>query len=62
MEHDRNIESLVKDTDAEIIVSDEQTDENGKTVRETVLVFVSGGKRIGYISITELQKWINYVT
>lgn len=61
MEHDRNIESLVKDTDAEIIVSDEQDDGNGKSVREPVLVFASGGKRMGYISITELQKWINYV-
>jgi hypothetical protein len=61
MEHDRNIESLVKDTDAEIIVSDEQSDENGKTVREPVLVFASGGKRMGYISISQLQKWINYV-
>jgi hypothetical protein len=61
MEHDRNIESLVKDADAEIIISDEQDDENGKSVREPVLVFASGGKRMGYISITELQKWINYV-
>ncbi len=61
MEYNRNIESLVKDTDAEIIVSYEQSDENGKIVREPVLVFASGGKRMGYISITELQKWINYM-
>ena len=62
MEHYRNIESLVKDTDAEVIVSDEQHDESGKSVREPVLVFASGGKRMGYISISELQKWISYVT
>jgi|GEM_PF-6188501 hypothetical protein len=62
MEHDRNIESLTKGVDAEIIVSDEQDDENGKSVREPVLVFASGGKRMGYISISELLKWIAYVT
>jgi hypothetical protein len=62
MEHARNIESLVKDISVEIIVSDEQQDENDKSVREPVLVFASDGKRIGYISISQLQKWINYVT
>lgn len=62
MEHNRNIESLVKNIDAEIIISDEQDDENDKSVRGPVLVFASGGKRMGYISVSELQKWINYVT
>lgn len=61
MEYNRNIESLVKDTDAEIIISDDKIDENSKSVRETVLVFTSGGKKIGYISVLELQKWINYM-
>lgn len=61
MEYNRNIESLVKDTDTEIIISDDQIDENGKSVRETVLVFTSGGKKMGYISVLELQKWINYM-
>lgn len=62
MEYARNIESLVKDMDAEIIISDDQTDENGKIVREPVLVFTSGGKRMSYVPISELQKWINYIT
>jgi hypothetical protein len=62
MEHYRNIESLVKDVYAEIIISDEQDDENGKSVREHVLIFASGGKRMGYVSLSQLQKWISYVT
>lgn len=55
MEYARNIESLVEDMDAEIIISDDQSD------KEPVLIFTSGGKRMGYISVVELQKWINYI-
>lgn len=54
MEYSRNIQSLVKDIDTEIILSDEQGN-------EPVLIFVSDGKRIGQISVVELQKWINYI-
>lgn len=61
MEYTRNIGSLIKDTDAEIILSDDQTDEDGKFVREPVLVFSSGGKRMGYIPISELQRWIMFI-
>ncbi|VVB90960.1 Uncharacterised protein [uncultured archaeon] len=53
-----DIRNLVKDIGSEIIISDEQIDETGKTVTEPVLVFASGGERIGYIPIVDLQKWI----
>lgn len=57
-EHNINLRNLVNDVDSEIIISDEQIDENGNTLNEPVLVFASGGKRIGYMPILELQKWI----
>ena len=57
-EHNVDLRNLIKDVDSEIIISDEQIDENGNTINEPVLVFASGGKRIGYIPILDMQKWI----
>ncbi len=53
-----DLRNLAKDAGSEIIISDEQIDENGKVVREPVLVFVIGGERIGYIPVLDIQKWI----
>lgn len=57
-EYNLDLRNLVKDIDSEIIISDEQIDENGKVVSEPVLVFATEGKRIGCISILDIQKWI----
>ena len=56
-----DLRSLVKDVKAagsEIIISDDQIDENGKVVKEPVLIFATEGERIGYIPIMDIQKWI----
>ncbi len=57
-EYKVDLRNLVKDVGSEIIISDEQIDENGKVVREPVLIFATGGERVGYIPIMELQSWI----
>lgn len=57
-EYTKDLTSLIKDMNTEIIISDNQIDETGKIVREPVLVFTTGGEKIGYIPILELQKWI----
>ena len=57
-EHGVDLRKLIKDVESEIIISDEQIDENGKVVTDPVLVFATGGERIGYITIRELQSWI----
>ena len=57
-EYNIGLRNLVKDADSEIIISDEQIDENGKVMGEPVLVFATEGKRIGYMSILDVQKWI----
>ncbi len=57
-EHKVDLRNLVKDAESEIIISDEQTDENGKVVNEPVLIFATGGERAGYIPVMEIQSWI----
>jgi hypothetical protein len=57
-EHGVDLRKLIKDVESEIIISDEQIDENGKVVINPVLVFATGGERVGYITIMELQSWI----
>lgn len=57
-EHVIDLRKLVKGIESEIIMSDEQIDENGKVLRYPVIIFATGGERIGYISIRALQSWI----
>ncbi len=55
-EYKWDLRKLLKES--EIIISDEQIDENGNIVKEPVIVFATGGERVGYIPIMELQSWI----
>lgn len=57
-EYKVDLRNLVKGIESEIIISGEQIDENGKVVDEPVIIFSTGGERIGYIPVMELQGWI----
>ncbi len=46
-EHKVDLRNLVKEAGSEIIISYEQIDENGNIVREPVLIFATGGERLG---------------
>ncbi len=61
-EYKVDLRNLVKDVGTEIIISDEQIDENGNVVREPVIIFATGGERVGYIPIIELTSWIMHHT
>lgn len=59
VEYVKILKSFGKYSGSIIKLSDEQIDETGKTISQPVLVFSVEGERLGYISISELQKWID---
>jgi hypothetical protein len=55
-EYKWDLRKLLKES--EIIISDEQIDENGNVIKEPVIVFATGGERVGYIPVMDIQSWI----